>query len=129
MPEKEIQNSILLTFGRMPEMRLWRVNVGMGYGYYIIQKAVQILKNAGIKAFLKHFKTISPIRYGQKGAADIQGIIKGGRFLAIEVKTATGRQSPEQKSWQKMIEMYGGIYILARSIEDVQTRLQLEGVI
>ena len=41
-----------------------------------------------------------------------------GLFFSIEVKTATGRQRPEQKQWQSAIEAAGGCYILARSVDD-----------
>lgn len=43
-----------------------------------------------------------------------------GRFFAIEVKAPKGKQSDEQASFQKAVENAGGIYILARSLEDVQ---------
>lgn len=38
----------------------------------------------------------------------------------IEVKTPRGVQSEYQKIFQQNIESYGGIYILARGLEDVQ---------
>ena len=63
------------------------------------------------------------IKIGNPGAPDILGIVNGslmaGCLLAIECKTGEAVQSKEQKSWQKMIESYGGIYIVARELEDV----------
>ena len=59
------------------------------------------------------------VRYGNPGAPDIIGILPGGRFLAVEVKTATGRQRPEQQAWQRACEARGGLYVLARSVEDI----------
>ena len=38
--------------------------------------------------------------------------------LAIEMKTKVGRQSPEQKHWQKLFEAAGGKYIVVRSFEE-----------
>ncbi len=38
--------------------------------------------------------------------------------LALEMKTATGRQSPEQKVWQRLFEAAGSKYVLVRSYED-----------
>jgi len=35
-----------------------------------------------------------------------------GQFLAIECKSSTGRQSPAQVAFQRMIESFGGLYIL-----------------
>lgn len=38
--------------------------------------------------------------------------------LCIEMKTAKGRQSPEQKEWQKMVEKHGYKYEVCRSIDE-----------
>lgn len=51
------------------------------------------------------------------GAADLGGIYRG-RCLQVEVKART-EQSPDQANWQRMIESQGGIYILARSVNDI----------
>ena len=53
------------------------------------------------------------------GWPDIVGLLPNGRFFGIEVKSSTGRQSPEQKQTQIDIEANGGLYILARCIQDV----------
>ena len=37
----------------------------------------------------------------------------------IEVKSPTGKQSPEQKQFQQEVESVGCKYILARSLDDV----------
>jgi hypothetical protein len=44
--------------------------------------------------------------------------------LCIEAKSATGKQSKEQKRWQKMAEAQGMKYIIARSLEDVMEALR-----
>ena len=63
--------------------------------------------------------------YAMKGVADILGVLKdgSGRMLAIEVKTPKGRQSADQKLFEKRLTMLGGVYILARSVEDVSAIL------
>ena len=53
-----------------------------------------------------------------KGVADILGCTKDGRALAIEVKT-TDKQSEFQESFEKHYKDRGGIYILAKKLEDV----------
>lgn len=58
--------------------------------------------------------------FNMKGVADIIGVLPNGQFLAVEVKTATGRQSLEQKIFEKNVKANNGIYILARSIDDVR---------
>lgn len=52
------------------------------------------------------------------GIADIIAV-HNGKHIEIECKTDVGRQSPAQKIHQKRIEAAGGVYILARSVEDV----------
>lgn len=67
-------------------------------------------------------------RYGLPGQPDIF-LILNGRFVGVEVKTKTGRQSEAQKNWQRNCERAGGIYILARSVDDVRDRLVAEGLV
>ena len=59
------------------------------------------------------------VRFGIAGAADITGILADGRRLEIEVKAPKGRQSVTQKAFQEVIERMGGLYVLARSADDV----------
>lgn len=59
-----------------------------------------------------YFKT------GKKGCPDILCLIRS-IFVAFEVKAPKGRQSDEQKVTQKKIEKLGGVYKVAKSLEDV----------
>lgn len=59
------------------------------------------------------------VHFGFPGIADIIGIQKGGRFVAIEAKIGKNKQSDAQKAFQAMIEGMGGLYILAYCIDDV----------
>ena len=73
------------------------------------------------------------VRFGVKGAPDIQGVLKtewGGQAIGIECKRLKGGiQSSDQKQWQRNFERGGGIYILARSVDDVRDRLAMEGLV
>lgn len=60
--------------------------------------------------------------FGIPGQPDIFAIIQG-RFVGIEVKTVVGKQSKDQKNWQRNCERAGGLYILARSVDDVRAAL------
>lgn len=62
------------------------------------------------------------------GVADILGVIEG-RFLSIEVKSKKGVHSDSQKTFAENVGKNGGIYILARSVEDVQSALSSEGYV
>lgn len=43
-----------------------------------------------------------------------------GRVAHIEVKTPTGRQSDKQKECQAALEGLGHLYVICRSVEDVE---------
>jgi hypothetical protein len=58
-------------------------------------------------------------KYTRKGWPDIC-LIKGGKFYGIEVKSEVGRLSPEQEELGRDIIVNGGMYVVARSIDDVQ---------
>lgn len=57
------------------------------------------------------------VRFGLPGMADIGGILQGKAY-EIEIKSDKGVQSEQQKNWKRAVERAGGIYILARSVED-----------
>lgn len=65
-----------------------------------------------------------PSRYYKRGTADILGVLPGGRFLAIEVKSKTGRLSMHQKMFIEAVNAYGGLGFVARSIEDVEQSIK-----
>lgn len=52
------------------------------------------------------------------GSSDLIGITKDGLFLAIEVKTKTGKATKEQLNFIKQVQQKGGIAGIARSPED-----------
>lgn len=59
-------------------------------------------------------------RSAPKGTLDIVGFDDRGYFIAIEVKESTGKLSPEQEDFMESVKLsLNGIYIIARSIEDV----------
>lgn len=63
----------------------------------------------------------------KRGISDILGIIPTnssktpvlGRFLAIEVKTPNDKLSPDQKRFLEEVNSFGGLSIVARSLDDV----------
>lgn len=62
----------------------------------------------------------TPINIGIRGESDLTLFTKTGQTIFIEIKTPTGRQSAEQRHFQKVVEGYGFRYIIMRSIDDAQ---------
>jgi len=55
-----------------------------------------------------------------KGAPDIGWLYKG-RFIGVEVKTLTGKQSPIQEAFEKWMEDNGGEYYIVRSLLEAKS--------
>jgi len=77
----------------------------------------------------KEARTGRQLFFGLRGQADITGVLRRRRdgvgvALYIEVKSETGRQREEQKTFEANIRRCGGIYILARSLEDVTSEIE-----
>ena len=64
------------------------------------------------------------VRFGRPGSADIIGLLPNGRFLAVECKSDVGELSKQQHEFRRDIERNHGVYILARSIDDLAAGLR-----
>jgi hypothetical protein len=94
MLESQLQDRIRIALGLIPGLDLSRNNVG----------------SAEIRGYRVTFG-LGP------GSADLIGHYRG-RFVAVEIKTPTGRQAPEQRLYQQRIERNGGIYQILRSVDE-----------
>jgi hypothetical protein len=68
------------------------------------------------------------VRFGVKGMADIVAFSSSRmpripQVIWIECKADSGRQTPEQKSFETQVREAGHTYIVARSIDDVAVYL------
>lgn len=104
MSEKEIENSILHFLNSFLGIKCWKN------------------QSTGVFDPVKKIYRKSNNKHHIKGVSDILGIIQG-RFLAIEVKSETGKLTPEQKAFILSINEEGGIAFVARSLQDVVTNL------
>ncbi|WP_053031983.1 VRR-NUC domain-containing protein [Staphylococcus haemolyticus] len=95
MTEQQIQNDIILEINKRGH-RLWRANAGK-----VVTKDNRVIK-------------LLP-----KGFPDTFGYRKSdGKFIAIEVKTESGRLRPEQKKFRDFAETQNILYGVARSVEE-----------
>ena len=68
--------------------------------------------------------------FWMNAAARVADVVRcrGPLPLAIEVKSATGRQSPAQVAFARKWEAAGGIYLIARSVPELRAKLRECGV-
>jgi len=107
-PETKIQNAIMLALSDAG-CTVWRVDTaGAWVGRIIHQDGQQV--------------TLTDARMIQaglcKGGSDIIGIAPNGRFIAIEVKTKTGRATQQQTDFIEAVRNAGGISGICRSVAD-----------
>jgi hypothetical protein len=74
--------------------------------------------NSGAARIGKRF-----VRFGWPGCPDVLGQLRDGRLLGVEVKSRTGRASPEQTIFLEQIRMAGGVAFIARDLRDVVREL------
>jgi hypothetical protein len=104
MTERELQHWALLWLSAQPDILVWRNNVG----------------------FAKDPSTGRAVKFGLPGASDILAVVGPyGRMLGIELKSARGKQSEQQKAFQRAAERAGAVYVLARCQLDVVRGLTL----
>ena len=101
--ESKIQREIRLALGKRDDVVVWRNNVGT-------------LKT-------EHGQHV---KFGLcVGSADLIGIYKPtGQFLAIECKKPGEKQSQEQKMFEALVAISGGLYCVARSVSDAENFLR-----
>lgn len=122
MKESPLAKKILLKVGSIPEIRIFRNNVGMGY-----QGKTEFFKNP-IRVLITNFRrikfgllvgsgdyigwktvTVTPEMVGKKVAV----------FLSIEVKTDTGVRSDEQTNWSENVRKSGGIAVFIDDLNKI----------
>lgn len=99
MAESDIQRDILSWLTRHGVFH-WRVALGP-------------IKHAGVG------RRANPM----SGHPDIAGILPGGRYFAVEVKTTEGRISPLQKSWLDRLNAGGAMAFVVRNADEIAEKL------
>lgn len=64
-----------------------------------------------------------PVKTGPPGISDLIGWTRTGQFLAVEVKSATGRPTAEQLNFLEAVRLSGGVGTIARSAADLRAAL------
>lgn len=117
-PETKLMNLILIALSEAG-CTVWRVETAGAWVGRQIHKDGNTVTLANARMIRAGLCT---------GGSDILGIApNGGRFIAIEVKTKTGRVSPEQQTFINAVRAAGGIAGVARSVEDALELIRSAG--
>jgi len=114
MKESQLQSLILLALSKAG-CKVWRCETAgawVGRTIHRVGDTVTLADARMIHAGLT------------KGGSDIIGIAPDGRFLAVEVKTETGRVRPEQTVFLDVVRKAGGIAGIARSVDEALALLK-----
>jgi hypothetical protein len=129
MREKSIQSQIFAAIGSRPDVRLFRNNVGVAW-----QGEVTRLQNGDVL-----IRNPRRVVYGLcEGSSDLIGFRRltirpehvgrqVAQFVALEVKSKTGRPSPEQLNFLRVVQASGGAGGVARGVEEVLGLLDDDG--
>ena len=107
-PETKLMNLILIALSEAG-CTVWRVETGGAWLGRVIHRERDCVTLAGARMFVTGLC---------KGGSDIIGIAPDGRFLALEVKAARGRVTPEQQRFIEAVRAAGGVAGIARSVAD-----------
>jgi len=80
------------------------------------------VNTSGVVKRKGHWITIGNI----PGLADIDGMLKGGRFFCIEVKKPLEEPTKEQFDFMSMVNMGGGLAFWTDNLQDVIDTLKME---
>lgn len=86
----------------------------------VVSPALALLHAAGVLAFRNNSGRMGARHtlFGLgKGSADIVGLLKSGRFFAIECKADKGKTTDEQVAWGNAVLKSNGYWGIARSPE------------
>jgi len=109
--EHEIQQRIRLACGR-GAVRLWRNNTGALVDQQGRFVRFGLCKGSSDLIGLRSLE-ITPELVGQRLA----------QFVAVEVKTAQGVLSPEQRAFLRLVQQLGGVAEVCRSVEEAEQLL------
>src|SRR5512139_1776153 len=116
-PEQSLQQDVARYLARVLSSPSYWSAIGHGGGG-LVRGA--ILKSMGVKAGVPDLIVMHPVLKAGSGA--------GCWVIGIELKSATGSLSPAQKATKVAFENAGGMYYVARSIDEVEGFLRGVGI-
>lgn len=110
MSERDLQHEVRLALGRLPWAVLFRNNCGVAEHW--------------------NGRNAQRVVYGlAPGSADLVGIVTmldgTGRFVALELKSSSGRTTPEQRQWLALVNRMGGYGVVVHSVEEALAAVEM----
>lgn len=122
--ESQVMAGVLAYLDTRNDLFYWRQNVAAGIASSGQFMRVGVRGVSDIIGLQARRKDPEVWHSGGSGSWMVESNNPIGRFVAIEVKRERGgTQSDDQKRFQDNVEAHGGLYVLARSVEDVQKAL------
>lgn len=128
MSEARVQSEVLRAIGALPNVRVFRNQVGFGWvGRVAFQDRTRGIVN------LVHAQ---PVTMGlATGSSDLVGwrrrIITPdmvgqeiAQFICVEVKTPKGAVREAQQHWREVVNRWGGLALVVRSADEALTALK-----
>jgi hypothetical protein len=85
-----------------------------------VQKsAIRLLLAMGCYVWRNNSGRRGRVAFGKEGSSDILGCTSYGRMICVECKTLSGKLSDPQKAFKSDIEQRGGLFIVARTVDDI----------
>jgi hypothetical protein len=122
--ERDTQNRILLNCSR-GDTRLFRQNVGQGWAGRLVSNQAGRVTLQDARPLIAGLCTGSSDLIGWR-SIEVTADMVGRRlavFAAVEVKSATGRPTEQQRAFLAAVQDAGGVACVARSVEDAQRAL------
>ena len=105
----------------------------------VVTECIRLLHILGIAAWRNNSRVVTmpgrggrprPVQFGYPGSPDILAVVPpSGRFLGVECKSETGRQTEKQRAFQGVMERSGGVYLLVRSAAEMEAMLRERGLL
>lgn len=116
MSETNVLKQIQLAFSKQGH-RLFRCNTGLGWTGRILRFSSPMMVKIMPGDIV--IRNARPLHAGLvDGGADGIGWTKDGRFLAVEIKSSTGRATEAQINFITAVNRAGGFGFIARSVDE-----------
>lgn len=122
MSEAKILREVQLAAGGLPGVRLFRNQVGQGVAGNVVDRLAPDLLVVRGRPVTTGLCAGSPDLIGWQTLTITPDMVGSriARFVGLEVKSPTGRVSPEQQQFLKVLTEAGGLAEVVRSADDAR---------